>query len=545
MKIALSQLNYTVGDLDGNCKKIINAINKAKEQHCNLIVFSELSICGYAPQDLLDYENFITECDKKTIEIAKACTGIHAIVGAPTRNPNPTTEGKNLYNSALVLNEGKIVATSNKGLLPNYDVFDEYRYFEPAKKFNCVTINNTKIALTICEDIWDVEQDLMYTVNPLNELIKEKPQLIINISASPFNYNHQQNRENMIVRNNVKYNLPLLYVNQVGCNTELVFDGGSMAYNKAGKKVFQSNFFEEDFTLINFENNDINSSEITEKSESKSEKIYKALVFGVKDYFAKTGFTKAVIGLSGGVDSALTACIAVDALGKENVLGVLMPSEYSSSHSVKDAEDLAKNLGCEYTILPIKENYESILKTLQPLYKDLPFNVAEENLQARIRGILVMGISNKFGHILLNTTNKSEAAVGYGTLYGDMCGGIAVLADVYKTELYEICAFVNKNTERIPKNTLTKAPSAELRPNQKDSDSLPEYDVLDAILLQYIENKKSATEIIAMGFDENIVKRIVKLVNLNEYKRKQMAPVLRVSPKAFGYGRRMPIVGKY
>ncbi|MES2836414.1 MAG: NAD+ synthase [Bacteroidota bacterium] len=545
MKIALSQLNFIVGDLNGNCIKIIDAINQAKQQQCHLIVFSELSICGYAPQDLLDYNNFIEQCEQKVLEVAKTCIGIHAIVGAPTRNPNPTTEGKNLYNSALVLNEGKIVDTYNKGLLPNYDVFDEYRYFESAKKFNCVTINNTKIALTVCEDIWDVEEDLMYTVSPLDELTKEKPQLIINISASPFNYNHLQNRANMLARNNAKYKLPILYVNQVGCNTELIFDGGTMAFNNAGKKVLQANYYEEDFSVLEFKNNDIIGSLTAEKPIEKVENIYKALVYAVQDYFAKTGFTKAVIGLSGGVDSALTACIAVDALGKENVLGILMPSEFSSDHSVKDAEDLAKNLGCDYHILPIKENYESLRKTLAPLYKDLPFNVAEENLQARIRGILVMGVSNKFGHILLNTTNKSEAAVGYGTLYGDMCGGIAVLADVYKTEIYEVCNYVNKDKIRIPVNTLTKAPSAELRPNQKDSDSLPEYDLLDAILFQYIENIKTATEIIKMGYDEKTVTRVVRLINLNEYKRKQMAPVLRVSPKAFGYGRRMPIVGKY
>lgn len=551
MKIALAQLNFHIGNFESNTEKIKSSIVRAKKEGADLIVFAELSVCGYPPKDFLEFPDFVSRCLKAVDEIALMCDGIAAIVGAPAINPN--VEGKNLFNAAYVLENGKIKSVHHKGLLPNYDVFDEYRYFEPAKSFHVAEIGGKKIALTVCEDLWDIEEDLMYTQWPMEELIKQNPELMINIAASPFNYKHADSRRKVLKRNVEKYKMPLFYVQQVGAQTEIIFDGGSLVLNASGDVVSEMNYFSEDFQIFDTVTIQNSSAEADKIEDSKAIKnpsseislIQDALVLGIKDYFSKMGFTKAILGLSGGIDSALVLVLAVKALGKENVLSVLMPSEFSSGHSVDDSIALCKNLDCKYEIIPIKEGFETMQKTLSPVFKDAPFNVAEENIQARLRGIILMGIANKFGYILLNTTNKSEAAVGYGTLYGDMCGGISVLGDVYKMQVFELCRFINAEKTIIPENILTKPPSAELRPGQKDSDSLPEYPVLDKVLYEYIENRKGPKELVEMGFEKALVDRILKMVNSNEWKRAQMAPVLRVSPKAFGSGRRMPIVGSY
>ena len=548
MRIALSQLNFTVGDFDNNVRQICDSILKAKQKHVDLIVFSELCISGYPPRDFLEFSDFTNRCKNAAQQIAEVCIDITAIVGLPIINPK--LEGKNLFNSALVLQNGQIVDEIHKALLPNYDVFDEYRYFEPEKKFHCINVNNTCIALTICEDLWNMEDDPMYTSSPMEALIKERPSLMINIAASPFDYKHEQKRKAILYRNVRKYKLPLLYVNQTGAQTELIFDGGSMAIDKEANIVHELKYFEEDFAVFEFDekNSTLLFTEPSDKkmiSKNETEKIFLALTTGIRDYFNKQNFKKAILGLSGGIDSAIVTSLATQALGPENVHVLLMPSEFSSSGSVDDSLELIRNTGVSYDIIPIKKIFDEHLSALKPFFKDLPFNVAEENLQARIRAALLMAESNKFGYILLNTSNKSEVAVGYGTLYGDMCGGIAVLGDVYKTQVYALAHFINRNKKIIPDSIINKAPSAELRPNQKDSDSLPDYDILDRILFQYVEERKGPDEIIAMGFDKDLVKRILKMVNTNEYKRYQTPPILRVSPKAFGMGRRLPIVGKY
>lgn len=541
MKIALAQLNYHIGNFQSNTEKIIAAINTGREHGAEVVVFGELSVCGYPPRDFLEFEDFIEQCLTSVQRIADASKGITSIIGAPARNPN--IEGKNLFNAAYVVRDGHIQSIHHKALLPNYDVFDEYRYFEPAKSFSITTIAGKKVALTICEDLWDVEDDLMYTLWPMEELKKQSPEIMINIAASPFNFAHAEARKKVMQRNVAKYNMPLVYVQHVGAQTELIFDGGSMVMNVKGEITEQLAFFEEEIRVID---TDTMRAEPAEQIlPVKEERIHAALVLGIGDYFRKMGFKKAILGLSGGVDSAIVLELAVAALGKENVLPVLLPSEFSSDHSIDDSVQLCNNLGCKYEIIPIKKGFDSALEMLHPIFGDAPFNVAEENIQARMRALVLMGIANKHGYILLNTTNKSEAAVGYGTLYGDMCGGLAVLGDLYKTEVYSVCNWINREREIIPKNILTKAPSAELRPNQKDSDSLPEYDILDQILFQYIEKRKGPRELLAMGFDETLVNQILKMVNTNEWKRAQMPPVLRVSPKSFGSGRRMPIVGKY
>lgn len=545
MKIALAQLNFHIGNFASNTEKIKANILRAKKEGADLVVFAELSVCAYPPKDFLEFPDFISRCLDAVNEIASVCEGIATIVGAPAINPK--VEGKNLFNAAYVLENGKIKSVHHKGLLPNYDVFDEYRYFEPAKEFHVAEICGKKIALTVCEDLWDVEEDLMYTQWPMEELIKQQPELMINIAASPFNYKHAEMRRVVLKRNVEKYKIPLFYVQHVGAQTELIFDGGSMVINSSGEIVSEMNYFAEDFRVFDTDaiQNSSAAADKIQNSVSEIALIHEALILGIKDYFSKMGFQKAILGLSGGIDSALVLVLAVKALGKENVLSVLMPSEFSSGHSVDDSIALCKNLDCPYEIIPIKDGFETMQKTLSPVFKDAPFNVAEENIQARLRAIILMGIANKFGYILLNTTNKSEAAVGYGTLYGDMCGGIAVLGDVYKMQVFELCRFINAEKEIIPSNILTKPPSAELRPGQKDSDSLPEYPVLDKVLFEYIENRKGPKELVEMGFDKALVDRVLKMVNSNEWKRAQMAPVLRVSPKAFGSGRRMPIVGKY
>lgn len=544
MKIALAQLNYIIGDFDYNTNKIIDAIQSAKLQGADLVVFAELSVCGYSPRDFLEFSEFIDRCEASAQKIAAACKGIACIIGLPTKNP--TIKGKDLYNSAYFIEDTQIKSTVNKALLPNYDVFDEYRYFEPAVNFGCIEFMGHRIALTICEDMWNINDNPMYVISPMDMLINENPDLMINIAASPFAYNHDEERVQILGDNCRKYRLPLLYVNQVGAQTEIIFDGGSLVFDQDGSLLDEFPYFCESLKIYSFENGKIiDHKPIVHDPQNDIQQIHDALILGIRDYFEKSGFSKAILGLSGGIDSALVCALAAEALGPDNVMAVLMPSEYSSDHSIQDALDLVNNLGCKHEIIPIKEAAAAFGNMMKPAFKNLPFNVAEENIQSRSRAIIVMAMSNKFGYILLNTSNKSECAVGYGTLYGDMAGAIAVIGDVYKTQVYKLAHYLNRERKIIPENSIVKPPSAELRPGQKDSDSLPEYDILDGVLYQYIELKKSSAELIAMGYEEDLVKRILRMVNVAEFKRNQAPPILRVSPKAFGIGRRMPIVGKY
>ncbi|MBB6502750.1 NAD+ synthase [Pedobacter cryoconitis] len=544
MKIALAQLNYHVGNFESNTKKIIDHIKLAKADGADLVVFAELAVCGYPPRDFLEFEEFITLCEEAGEEIASHCEGIACIVGLPVRNEQAA--GKDLFNAAYFIADKQIRSIARKALLPNYDVFDEYRYFEPASQFECIDYKGTRIALTICEDLWNINNNPLYVSNPMDELIKQRPDVMINIAASPFSYQHDDERRIVLADNAKKYNLPLLYVNQVGAQTELIFDGGSMVFDKEGNMLDEMPYFKEYLRTYTLAGQRIEGySPVEHVLVPDIAQIHDALVMGIQDYFVKSGFSKAVLGLSGGIDSAIVCALACRALGPENVMAVLMPSKYSSDHSIQDALDLVENFGCKHEIISIAEAADAFDSMMAGAFKGLPFNLTEENIQARSRGIVVMAMSNKFGYILLNTSNKSECAVGYGTLYGDMCGAIGVIGDVYKTQIYELAHYINKDKELIPENTIVKPPSAELRPGQKDSDSLPDYDTLDTILYQFIELKKTSKDIIAMGYEEGLVRRIIKMVNGAEFKRYQTPPILRVSPKAFGSGRRMPIVGKY
>ncbi len=540
MKLALAQLNYIIGDFEGNKEKIIHAIHHAKYQKADLVVFSELAISGYPPRDFLEFDDFVQRCNESIYEIASLTGDIGVIIGLPTINH--LDKGKNLRNSAAFLYDGQVKSFFHKTLLPNYDVFDEYRYFEPNRSFDILEFKDKKIAVTICEDIWNVDEHYQYIMSPLDELAPLHPDFVVNIAASPFNYKQPKIRKSVLRSNIKKYGLPMVYINHVGAQTELLFDGNSQVMDAQGESLLELKYFEEDFGVV-----DIDSKESSKDYPlpGKMESIEKALVMGVRNYFHKLGLKKAIIGLSGGIDSAVTAVIAAKALGKTNVYTVLLPSQFSSGHSVSDAEELAQNLGVEYDTIPIKTIYESFENELKAYFKEMPFGVAEENIQARARGVVLMALSNKFGHILLNTSNKSEAAVGYGTLYGDMNGGLSVLGDVYKSEVFALAKYMNSHEEIIPRNIISKPPSAELRPDQKDSDSLPDYELLDAILFQYIEERKGPREIIHQGFDKELVEKTLRMVNFTEYKRHQTPPILRVSPKAFGMGRRMPIVAKY
>ena len=558
MKIFLAQQNYHIGNFAANTKKIIEAIDTAKSQNADFIVFSELCVCGYPPRDFLEFNDFIEKSYQAIDEIKQHTADIAVLVGAPARNTRH--DGKSLFNAAFFLYEKEIKAEVHKTLLPTYDVFDEYRYFEPAYEWNIIEFRGKRLAVTICEDIWNLGNNPLYRICPMDILMKQQPDLMINISASPFDYVHYEDRKAIIRANVLKYKIPVFYCNAVGSQTEIVFDGGSFIFDKEANIVKAFPLFKE--AVDGLELNDDNTfSEPIEEHVSQlparpfiperlipslnTDEIYHALVLGIRDYFSKMNFTKAILGSSGGIDSAVTLVLACDALGAENVRAVLMPSPFSTGHSVDDAVALSKNLGNPYDIIYIKNIYESFLQALKPLFKDLPFSVAEENIQSRTRGRLLMAIANKFGYVLLNTSNKSELATGYGTLYGDMAGGLGVLGDCYKMQVYELAKFINRNKEIIPQNIIDKAPSAELKPNQKDSDSLPDYAVLDQILYQYIEQRKGPNEIKAMGFDAALADKTLKLVNVNEYKRNQFCPIIRISPKAFGIGRRVPIVGKY
>ena len=543
MRIALAQLNYRIGDFSENVSKIIRSLKKAEDEGADLAVFAELAICGYPPRDFLEFDDFIAQCYNGILEIAAECTGIAAIVGSPS--VNPSERGKPLYNTAYFLCDGRIHGKTHKTLLPNYDVFDEYRYFEPNRlPYDIIDYKGRKIAMTICEDLWNITDDPLYVRNPMDELIKLDPDILVNIAASPFNYTQPLTRFGLLKKNAKSYGLPLFYVNHVGGQTELIFDGGSMVIDALGNLCGELERFKEDFRIFDSAVLGSTAGPLIPAGPSIT-LIHPALVMGIRDYFSKMGFSKAILGLSGGIDSAVTLVLAAEALGAENVKAVLLPSRFSSDHSIRDAKELAGNLGVGYEIIPIDNAFRSFEDTLEPQFRGLEFNLTEENIQARIRATILMALSNKFGYILLNTSNKSEAAVGYGTLYGDMSGGLSVLGDLYKTQVYELARYINRDKEIIPLNSLIKPPSAELRPGQIDSDSLPEYEILDKILFQYIENRKGPSGLISMGFEESTVHRVLKLVNASEYKRYQTPPILRVSPRAFGMGRRMPIVGKY
>lgn len=579
MKIALAQQNYHIGNFEDNSRKIIEGIQWARQQGADLVVFSELSVCGYAPRDFLEFDDFINKCYEAVDQIRQHADDIGVLIGTPVRNPRK--EGKDLFNTVLLLHEKQVKAEVHKTLLPNYDVFDEYRYFEPAFEWNVVPFKGKKLAITICEDIWNMGDNPLYRVTPMEQLMPYAPDVMINLSASPYNYAQDVVRNSIVRAHTLKYHLPMLYCNAVGSQTEIVFDGGSLVYDINGVRVKEMKYFEEDYQVVDldqistkkkeaamppksevpradlgevgaakvfFSAKDVGTGEDIIRylsNEKNIDEIYQALVLGIRDYFRKMGFTKAILGASGGIDSAVVQALAVAALGKENVRAILMPSEYSSSHSISDAEQLSRNLGNPYDIVPIRNIYDEFLQELKPVFKDTPFGLAEENIQARTRGNLLMAIANKFGYILLNTSNKSELATGYGTLYGDMAGGLSVLGDAYKTQVYSLARHINKSKEIIPAHILSKPPSAELRPGQKDSDSLPEYDTLDRVLYEYIEMRNGPKEIVAKGYDAALVARVLKLVNTNEYKRNQFCPIIRISCKAFGVGRRVPIVGKY
>jgi NAD+ synthase (glutamine-hydrolysing) len=541
MKIALAQINPVVGDIKGNFEKIVEFINRAKYQKADLVVFPELATVGYPPKDFLFMQDFLKANEKYINEIVLPATyQIGVILGTVSQD----TEG-NLYNSAFFIYDGKIVEVFDKTLLPNYDVFDEKRYFKPAQLRKVASFKGIKLGVNICEDIWKdyvFEPNVDYSVDVLEEQYKLKPDIFINISASPYYLGKQNMRVEMIEKKIKKYAIPFIYVNQVGANDELIFDGSSFVVNEEGKRVVQLKAFEEDIKIVDIDELK-NFKELPEMKEDISW-VYNALVLGVRDYCKKSGFKKAVVGLSGGIDSAVVCAIAVEALGKENVLAVSMPSRYSSEGSKSDARILAENLGIEFRVIPIEPVFESYLSVFNGDNSAIG-DLAEENIQARIRGNYLMFISNREGHIVLTTGNKSELAMGYCTLYGDMSGSLAPIADVPKTMVYELAKYINRKKEIIPISIIEKAPSAELRPNQKDEDSLPPYKILDEILKMYIEENRSVKEIVEKGYDEKLVKDVINKVNRIEYKRKQAAPVLKVTTKAFGIGRRMPIVHNF
>ena len=552
MKIALAQLNYHIGNFQGNFSKMEHAIQQASAEGADLVVFSELSICGYPPLDLLERKDFINSCMDHVEKLAKTIgPELGVLVGGPEFNPHK--EGKLLFNSVFFLNDGAIKQVFRKSLLPTYDIFDEYRYFEPNREFKALKFKGKKLAVTICEDLWD-EQPLenefsrsrLYTTNPLESLMKSKPDAIINLAASPFAHGKMEVKQSIFTGKASRYGIPVLYCNQVGGQTELLFEGGSLAITPSGKVARRLSFFQEDLgiaelTDLSSETAPLEAGVIPERIES----ISNALVCGIRDYFGKLNFKSATLGLSGGIDSAVTLALASEALGPENLHVLLLPSQYSSDHSVNDSLELVQNLGVKSDTLPIELVFNQFRETLHPLFGDLPEDITEENIQARIRGTLLMALSNKFGNILLNTSNKSETAVGYGTLYGDMSGGLSVLGDVYKTDGYLLARYFNRHREVIPDHIISKAPSAELRPDQKDTDSLTPYDQLDQILEAYIEKQFSVDKIAALGFKPDLIARIIGMVNQNEYKRYQTPPILRISSKAFGVGRRLPLVAKY
>ena len=552
MKITIAQINPIIGDLTGNTQKILEAANKAASEKTNLLLTPELSLCGYPPRDLLLKPDFLEAMGIALQELAiDLPPDLGVLVGIVENNPKADISGgKSLYNSVALLHEGKVKQVFHKRLLPTYDVFDEHRYFEPGLQTNYFTFNSVKIGVTICEDLWNDEEFFgkrSYSINPIAELSKLDVNLIVNLSASPYTFGKQNFREAMLKHSAMRFDKPIIYVNQVGGNDDLIFDGRSFALNRSGEIISRACGFESDLRQIEFDKKqqDLNISSIADNYESDDEEIWHALVLGVRDYVQKCGFSKVVLGLSGGIDSSIVAAIASAALGKENVLGVLMPSPYSSESSIKDAYDLATNLGIKTEKLPIENLMQSYDETFAQLFANTEFGLAEENIQSRIRGSLLMAISNKFGYLLLSTGNKSEMAVGYCTLYGDMNGGLAVIADVPKTRVYSICNWLNRSKEVIPQNVLIKPPSAELKPGQVDQDSLPDYEILDDILHRLINDYQSVEQIIKAGHNAEVVNRIIKMVARAEFKRRQSPPGIKITDRAFGTGWRMPIASNW
>jgi NAD+ synthase (glutamine-hydrolysing) len=543
VRIALAQINPTVGDFSGNSAKIIDYALRAKVAGVDLVLFPELSVCGYPPRDLVERPWFVERNRLAAEEIASRTQGIAVICGLVT--PAKAATGKSVLNSAALLRDGKIAAIQSKRLLPTYDVFDEVRNFAPADKQAVIPFRDVPLALTICEDAWNDKNfwdRRLYGVDPVEDLIGAGGQILLNISASPFYLHKRELRQDMLSAIAKHYRVPVAMVNQVGGNDSLVFDGSSLALGPDGDVIAQAKSFEED--MICFDSETL-QGDIHDRDDGVEASAYSALVLGTRDYVRKCGFKKVVLGLSGGIDSALTAAIAVDALGKENVIGVGMPGPYSSPGSIDDAAVLAKNLGIRFELIRIGDIFDTYLQSMKPVFADLPPDVTEENVQARIRGSLLMAMSNKFGALVLTTGNKSEIGVGYCTLYGDMCGGLAVISDVPKTLVYRLARYVNSRAPVIPESTLEKPPSAELRPDQKDSDSLPPYDVLDTILEAYVEDNQPPEEIAdRYAIDPALVRKVAAMVDRSEYKRQQAAPGLKISPKAFGFGRRYPIAAK-
>jgi len=543
VRIALAQINPTVGDFQGNSAKIIDYALRARSAGVDLVLFPELSVCGYPPRDLVERTWFVERNRSAAEEIAQKTAGISVICGLVT--PAKAATGKSVLNSAALLRDGQIAAIQSKRLLPTYDVFDEVRNFAAADKQELMSIGGIACALTICEDAWNDKNfwdRRLYGIDPVEDLVGAGGKVLLNISASPFYLQKRELRHDMLAAIAKHYRIPVAMVNQVGGNDSLVFDGSSLAVGPAGRVIAQAKSFEEDIVCFD---TDFLSGDIHDRDEGVEASAYAALVLGTRDYVRKCGFRKVVLGLSGGIDSALTAAIAVDALGRENVTGIGLPGPYSSAGSIDDAATLARNLGIRFEIIPIGDVFDRYLQSLQPAFANLQRDVTEENIQARIRGSLLMAISNKFGALVLTTGNKSELGVGYCTLYGDMCGGLAVISDVPKTLVYRLARYVNSRSPVIPESTLEKPPSAELRPGQKDSDSLPPYEVLDPILEAYVEDNQSPEAIASSyGFDLALVRKVAQMVDRNEYKRQQSAPGLKISPKAFGFGRRYPIAAK-
>lgn len=542
-RITLAQINPIIGDIPHNVDLIRHACQKAATDRADLIVFPELCITGYPPRDLLERSDFMAQVNQAVSVIESKISLLYPtmgiIVGAPSLNPNEG--GKRLYNSAYVIANGKTIGIQHKGLLPSYDVFDELRYFEPAIQWKPIPFKGEQIGILICEDAWSNKKywhsSVHYTNDPLQELAKEGATLLISIAASPFELGKINIRHDIFQSHAANHPMTYVYVNQVGANDELIFDGASFAINESGKVLGTLPTFLESIQTI--DRHQSLHSDFDSIDESAS--LRQALVLGIRDYFRKTGFETAVIGLSGGIDSAVVACLAVEALGQDNVIGVAMPSRHSSDHSISDAQTLAANLGIRLELIPINPIVTQFETSLEHIFSDTTPNIAEENIQARVRGNLLMAIANKFGYLLLSTGNKSEMAVGYCTLYGDMCGALSVLADVTKTQVYKLASELNSQHPYIPESTLTKPPSAELRPNQTDQDTLPEYHILDDILTQYIEKKRSVSQIVATGYPDATVKWVIQKIIQNEYKRRQAAPGLKVSSTAFGIGRRQMI----
>ncbi|MEH2060505.1 MAG: NAD+ synthase [Nostoc sp.] len=552
MKIAIAQINPTIGDLLSNAQKILEVAQRAASRGARLLLTPELSLCGYPPRDLLLNPSFVEAMGITLQNLAQDLPpNLAVLVG--TVEPNIKAHisgGKTLFNSIALLENGQIKQLFHKRLLPTYDVFDERRYFEPGLQANYFTLDNIHIGVTICEDLWNDEEfwgKRSYAANPIADLAILGVDLIVNLSASPYTAGKQQFRETMLKHSAVRFQQPFIYANQVGGNDDLIFDGRSFALNRQGEIICRARGFETDLLVVEFDEaqRDLQLGSVEPMYESEDEEIWQALVLGVRDYARKCRFSKVVLGLSGGIDSAIVAAIATAALGKENVLGVLMPSPYSSEHSISDAVALAENLGIKTNLLPIGELMQGFDQTLGDLFAGTEFGLAEENIQSRIRGNLLMAIANKFGYLLLSTGNKSEMAVGYCTLYGDMNGGLAVIADVPKTRVYSLCQWLNRNNEIIPENVLTKAPSAELKPGQVDQDSLPPYEILDDILQRLIHNHQSAAQIVVAGHDPVIVDRVIQMVARAEFKRRQAPPGLKITDRAFGTGWRMPIASNW